>query len=41
MNTEHQLRSKLMDLSAQKALNQNKNGTRVMTTAKNAVFIGL
>ena len=31
----------LTDLSVQKAWNQNKNETGVMTTAKNAVFIGL
>ena len=41
MNTGHQLKSKLIWPVYPKSMKLLKNGIEAMTTAKNAVFIGL
>ena len=41
MNTEHQLKSKLIWTKCPKSENRTKNGSGAMTTTENAVFIGL
>ena len=41
MNTEYQFKSKVAWLKCPKIMKLKQNGTGVMTTAKNAVFIGL